>query len=942
MPVNFSHTLRLGEVTSPDILEVGKNITLLASSAALGGEGIRLPHAMVIKNSFYTSLLEQKNTKEKIKELLRKLNGADVGAQKKIIRLLQDIILSVGIPKEIEKELLQSYKKNIGWKQNVKISTHIFVDNFSFLQSASEYTHIHTEKEFLKNIKRALSALFTLQVAEESETTGCEYRDLKVAILIEKGEAAVASGEVFTYDPKTHFEGVVTVHSNVGKYMPKKFENLHDSFVVYKEGAKQNREAIISRVLGKKTMQWTLSKKGEMEKSFVRADERGSFSLSSSEVARLSQFALKAEEKFGPCKMQWEKCGKNFVVLAVQETHLEKYHPSKEVFSLIKKGKVLIKGIGIGNRIATGKIRIIEKSKDLESFQKGDVVVAKEILLGLQDCLHHASALVLGEQKKSSPLLLEAREIGLPVVLCSEKSLKNIKNGKRVTVDSGSVYEGVLPFEVKKETVERSVRTKTKVMVNIENPENAFALRDLSADGVGMLRFESLFVHTLPVHPLSLVYYPKIKDKIAKKKIEDMSAGFENKTEYAVESLASGIATVAAAFAPLPVTVRLSDFTSSEFSSLFGADEFKKVHPLHLFNPDVTDESTLQYRNAFGLQCQAVKKVRDEWGLSNVIVMVPFCPTPEQGEVVLRLMKENGLESGKNGLQIHGRCEIPANFILASEFAKIFDGFSLDTKGLEETLGTEAAIHSLVQSVMTLAHRQKKFVSYQSETFSESSEFTKFLIQQGIDSLSFAPDQVKEMKSHTAGLEKTVGRTGNKTHKGFLTLVVGLGVMAATLIGMGSGCTETLDTKVSVKEINQYVAPAKIREELQKNFKAQIDKFTEEKMVVFSESGFANFRFEYPTDWSMKHELDKLTVNGPTSTEYVSIFPFTGSLLENAVSTSTVQVAGKEVHMGENIALKGRIAPKVVEVPLGGNKRLIIEGGGEKFERILQSIILQE
>lgn len=940
MPVSLSHIVRLPEVTSSQSTEVGENIALLTEAVSLS-PFLHLPRAFVVKNSFYTALVEQKNQKEKIKELLRKLNGAEERIQKKIISSLQESILNISLPKELEKELLQAFKKEIGWKQNIKISTHIFVDNFSFSHIHTEFTHINNEKEIIKTIKRGLAALFTNNVAEESEARGSEYRDLKVALMIEKIEPIVKSGEIFTFDPATHFDGVTSIQSTFGRAIDKKKEIGHDDFVVVKPTPSHSKAVMISRNLGEKKFSWQVSKRGELERMPLRAQERNSFSLSPDEVVQLSEFAHTVEQKIGPCELQWEKTEKSFVLMRVRKVHLEKFHPTKEVFSLISKGKTLLKGTGLGSKISSGKIRCIEKIRDLNAFQKGDILAVKELVVGIDDCIHEASGLILPEDKKHSSVLFEAREVGIPIVICQAKDFRHLKNGKRVTLEGGCVYEGALPFEVKKEIIPKAVRTKTKIMVNIENPRNAFALRESAADGVGMLRFESLFLHMLPIHPLSLVYYPKIKDKIAKKKIEDLSVGCSGKTEYAVEALASGIARVAAAFSPLPVTVRLSDFASSEFHSLFGASEFKKVNPLHLFNPDVKDETTLQYRVAFGLQCQAIKKVRDEWGLTNVVVMVPFCPTPEQGEEVLHLMKENGLESGKNGLQIHGRCEIPANFILASEFAKIFDGFSLDTKGLEETLQTEAAIHSLVQSVMTLAHKQKKIVSYESETLSHSPEFTKFLIQQGVDSLSFAPDQIKEMKDHTFSLEKTVGRTGNKTHKGFLSLVVGLGMVAATLIGMGSGCSDTLDTKVSVKDINEYVAPAKIREELQKNFQKQIDKFTEEKMVVFSESGFADFRFEYPPDWSMKHESEKLTVTGPSSTDYVSMFVFTGSLLD-AASTSTVQVAGKDARVGENVALKGRIAPRVVEVPLSSNTYLILEGGGEKFERILQTVILQE
>lgn len=946
-----SFVVPLQDLQPEDLPFVPKNFSLLSSVQSTLPSQVTLPSALVIKSSLFEDVFSAPEKKEKIKELVKKMNGVTPAAKKKLLHTLQHLVLRTPLRKEMEREILSSAKKLSGnfSHQNFKISAFVFADSFTFTSPFTKFVSLKKEADVLKMVKEALAFYFSSEVEFETEQTACQYSSLRITLVLEKAFSAQAHGTVATFHEQSHDEKVLEISSFLGKNGLKKKQKLADNFLIYKDALEKNKTALFSRTLGEKSYQGVLSKRGELERLLVSAKQRDLFSLSNEEVVLLSRLAATIEKQHGSCRLEWEKVNNKFFLHRIEPVHLAKAYPFQETYTLQAKGKVLAKGMGIGQKIAAGKIRFVEKARDVQALQYGNILVVTEEVLGVRSGIAMSSALIVSEEKKNAAFVQEARELSLPVVILSSSSLQSLKNGKRVTVANGIVYEGMLPFELKKEEAKKPLKTKTRIMLSVENPDNAFALRHTEADGVGIVRCESLFAHALPVHPLSLILYPGIKDKKAKKLIEQVTRGYTDKKECAVEKLAAAMAKIAIAFAPAPVTIRLSDFKSQEFSTFVGASEFKKVNSLHLFNPDANDEVTKNYRAAFALQCEALRRVRDDMGLTNIIAMVPFCPTPEQGEEVLRLMKECGLERGKNKLQIHGRCEIPANFILASEFIKIFDGLSLDTAGLHETLSEEsspkqmsrsdAAVKILLHDVINVAHKNNKSVSFASTALQDATAFSEFLIQEQIDSLSVCPDAIKELKFHTAELEKTVGRTGNRTHKGFLTLVVGMGAMAATLIGMGSGCNVQMSPQLEkVKEVGEYLPPAKIREELEKNFQKQIDKISAGKRISVGESGFAEFIFEYSSEWKMNHGRDTILLQGATSTEYVKFSVLDEPLFNENTTTTVVVVDGKQSLRADNFVLGNEVIPYRIEVPLQKNRTFVIEGGGEEFERVMQSV----
>ncbi len=949
-----SFIVSLKNLQNEDFSFVPKNVSLLALLQNTLPSEMSIPSALVIKSSLFQEFFRVQEKNENVKVLLRKLNGSQGRQRRRICRSLQEIIIRTPFSKAMEKDILFSYRKFVrpssSHSQVLKICTFVFGEAYTFLHPFPQFLYIKKEADILKGIKQALAFYFSTELASESEKVGFDYGSLRISLLIEKTVPSETHGTLSTFDPVTHFDKVNHITSLFGDTIFQKKQGFADAFFVSKDSVGNSKPMIVSRTLGEKAFQIRVNKIGEREKVFVPAKKRDTFSLQEFEVLNLSKIGSIIEHKYGPCRLHWQQREKKIIIESIELIGREKKFECQETYILQSKGKILAQGKGIGKKIVSGKLHIFEKSSYRHSFHNGDIVFVKEESFGFRECIKKSSGLIINESKRYSDSVLLARELFLPIVLIPEGSLKGCKYGKRVTLSDGVVYEGTLPFEVKKQRAEKISKTKTKTMVNIENPDNAFILSQLETDGVGMVRAESLFAQSIPIHPLALVSYPKIKDKKAKKSIEIFSRGFPDKKEWSIEKIASDLAKIALAFYPSPVMFRFSDFQSVEFSGFVGAGEFKKCDPLSLFDIHTHDIQTIQYREAFGLQCSALRRVRDEMGLTNIIAVVPFCLTPQQGEYVISLLKENGLERGKNGLEVYGRCELPAHLILAKDFLSSFDGFSIDIQNFEQNnkilTEKDEAIHrsvmkSLFKNFIYENHKNKKKVHYQN--FDVDSEFTEFLLQQKVDALCFPPDIFSGMKTRIRALESTVGRTGNKTHKGFLSLIVGFGALAATFIGMGSGCTEVIEKEISQAPtlVSEYLPPAKIREELEKNFQKQIQKFTEEKMIPYSESGFASFDLQYPVDWSLDHSRDIVTFRGSTSTEYVRIFTRSTSLLGKA-SSSSIYVNGTQASRGQNIALSDRIAEQWVEIVGGDGNILIIEGGGDKFEKILGTVILKE
>jgi pyruvate,water dikinase len=477
--------------------------------------------------------------------------------------------------------------------------------------------------------------------------------------------------------------------------------------------------------------------------------------------------------------MEWAKDGQSgelFMVQARPETvQSQKDLSVFEEYLLKEKGKVLIEGNSVGSKIGSGIVRVIKDVSGIGSFKKGEVLVTDMTDPDWEPIMKIASAIVTNRGGRTCHAAIISRELGIPCVVGTNEGTEALKTGREVTVscaegEKGFVYDGILKFEVKKHDLKHLPKTRTKIMMNIGNPEAAFEQSFIPNDGVGLAREEFIITSYIKVHPNALINYNKITDMHLKKEIDALTHGYKDKTQFFVDKLAEGIGTIAAAFYPKDVIVRLSDFKTNEYASLLGGAAYEPKED----NPMIGWRGASRYykegyKDGFVLECKAFKKVRDEFGLTNVKIMIPFCRTVDEGKKVIKIMEENGLKRGKNGLQIYVMCEIPANVILADEFSKIFDGFSIGSNDLTQlVLGLDrdsqivsdiydernAAVKSFIALAIERVKKNKRKIGICGQAPSDFPDFAQFLVKCGIDSISLNPDTVIKTRIKIAEAEK--------------------------------------------------------------------------------------------------------------------------------------------------------------------------------------------
>src|SRR3989339_1152071 len=565
-----------------------------------------------------------------------------------------------------------------------------------------------------------------------------------------------------------------------------------------------------------------------------------------------------------------------------------------------------------------------------------------------------AGAIVTEQGGKTSHAAIVSRELGVPAIVGAENVRKVLKNGQPVTIscsegDEGHIYDTILPFEVKRTEIKETKKTKTKIMMNVGDPDNAFAMSFLPNDGVGLAREEFIFTNFIRIHPLALVHYNRLKDKSAKRKIANMTRAYKKKTDYCVDKLAEGMGRIAASVYPNDVIIRFSDFKTNEYATMIGGKEFepKEENPMIGWR-GASRYYSKEYKEAFKLECEAVKKVRDEWGLTNVITMVPFCRTPEEGKKVLKTMADFGLKQGENGLQVYVMCEIPSNVVLADEFAKIFDGFSIGSNDLTQlTLGVDRdsalvshvyseknkAVITLIKNVITTAHKYKRKVGICGQAPSDYPEFAEMLVREGIDSISLNPDTVLSTRERIASVENTLGKTGKKTNGKFLGLVVCLGIIGACLIGLGTGCSYNIPAP---KADSVEITPAMLKQKMEEKMAKVIEEL-KAKPQTLKEDSWAHFTLQYPYGWSVENWKGGITLRNEETKEYVSLFQ---QLVGHPVSKKQdIEIDGKKAYsFVENYKGTPDGAFKVIEIIQKGGWVLEVNSNAQDFEKIILSL----
>ena len=959
----------------------GKNASLGEMYNNLTKKGIDVPNGFAVTATAYWKFMEQTKLKERIKKELKDLDVTNVKLLAQKGKKIRTMILDAQVPKEIEKEIGASYEALSKQQKSKHVAVAVRssataedLPDASFAGQQETYLNVVGEKDLLEAVKKCIASLFTDRAISYRETKGFDHLSVALSSTVQvmvRSDIG-SSGVMFTLDTESGFPGVVLINAayGLGEYVVKG-RVTPDQFYVFKEGVKQGKKSIISKIIGTKEVKLVYGKVGTTQEKVAKADQN-KFAITPDDVVQLAKWGVIIEEHYKRAQdIEWAKdgaTGKMYIVQARPVTvKAQVNHSVIETYVLKKKSAVILTGTAVGQKIGAGKTRVIENPKEMKHFKKGEVLVTRITDPDWEPIMRIASAIITEQGGKTSHAAIVSRELGVPCIVGATNARKVLKTGQEITAscsegDEGHIYKGILPFEVQKTEIKKIPPTKTKIMMNVGDPTNAFPLSFLPNDGVGLAREEFIFSNFIRIHPLALVHFNTLKDKKAKRHIAELTRGYAKKTDYGVDKLAEGIARIATAFYPHEVIVRLSDFKTNEYATLIGGKEFepKEENPM-LGWRGASRYYAKEYKEGFKLECEAIKKVRNEWGLKNVIVMVPFCRTPEEGEKVIQTMGEFGLKRGEDNLKVYVMCEIPSNVILAEDFAKIFDGFSIGSNDLTQlTLGVDRdsslvshiyneknkAVMDLIKQVIHVAHKYKRKVGICGQAPSDHPEFAEFLVKEGIDSISLNPDTVVSTRERIAHVEKTLGKKGKKTHVGFTSLVALCGIIAGAFIMIGGGCTvdELAGKFKQTKNSYDLVNPAQLREKIMEKINVEKEKLQFTQTSSLRVNDFAQFTFSYPSAWSILQWKGGVKAYDKDTGRYVSMYK---KLISDPVADDkkqVVTVAGKQATRYKDV-LKNNSTDfvDIVDIPLEDGFVLEVMGNimtssSEAFDRVLASI----
>jgi len=762
----------------------GKNASLGEMISHLSKKGISVPDGFATTAQAYFNFLKETGLDKKIKQIFKNLDVSNISQLQEAGKKIRSSILRAQLPDNLKKEIIKNYRKlSKKYKEkNVDVAvrssaTAEDLPTASFAGQHETFLNVRGEKELLEAVKKCLASLFTNRAISYRSHHGFSHLKIALSIGIQKMVRSDlgSSGIIFTLDTETGFSNVVLINSiwGIGE-MIVKGKITPDEFYVFKptlrRSAPQGKpyKPIIVKNLGRKTKKYIYARKGGLKEVVVNPRKQLKFSLTDNEILTLARWAIIIEEHYKcPQDIEWAKDGKTgelFIVQSRPETvHTQEIGKVYEEYKLKTKEKPVLTGIAIGDKIGVGKVRVIYDVSKINQFQKGEILVTKMTDPDWTTIMTMAKGIITDEGGKTCHSAIVARELGIPCIVGTQKASKILKNGQIITVDctqglDGRIFKGNVSFKIKKYDLKKISKLKTKIMVNIGAPDIAFKTSFLPVDGVGLAREEFIIAEKIRVHPLALYHFNKLKDKKLKERIREITIEHKDKREYFIKELAEGIAQIAAAFWPKEVIVRFSDFKTNEYKNLVGGEFFEgeESNPMLGFRgaSRYLDES---FKPAFKMECQAIKRARDIFGLKNINLMVPFCRTVEEGKKVIELMKKNGLEKKKDDLKVYVMCEIPSNVIRGEEFLKIFDGMSIGSNDLTQlSLGidrdnaqiahiadeSDPTIKSMVSKVIKLCGAKNKYCGICGQAPSDLPKFAEFLIKQGIESMSLNPDTV--------------------------------------------------------------------------------------------------------------------------------------------------------------------------------------------------------
>ncbi|MFC1722501.1 phosphoenolpyruvate synthase, partial [Nanoarchaeota archaeon] len=731
----------------------GKNASLGEMYRELGGKGVKVPNGFSITAEAYRFFLEKTGIQEQIKDALSDLDTHDMKNLSDRGLKVRQLFLGAEFPDELKDNIVKAYAdlcKPYGEDTDVAVRSSATAEDLptaSFAGQQETFLNIRGGEMLVEACRKCFASLFTNRAISYRVDKGFDHFQVALSIGVQKMVRSdlASSGVMFSIDTETGFENVVFITGSwgLGENVVQGAVNP-DEYYVFKPTLKEGFKPVIFKQLGQKSIKMIYCEDGSKATKNIKTsvEEQRRYVLTEEETLTLARWAVIIEEHYSekighykPMDMEWAKDGETgelFIVQARPETVMsQKDKSSIEKYVMKAKGKVLIEGHSVGEKIGAGDANVISSVKDIHNFKKGQVLVTDMTDPDWEPIMKIASAIVTNRGGRTCHAAIISRELGIPCVVGTREGTENISQGQDVTVDcsqgeTGYVYEGKLQFEVEKTDIAEIPETKTKIMLNLGNPEEAFNSSFLPNQGVGLAREEFIINSFIKIHPLALMNYATLKDEAVKQQIEELTYGYDDKTEYFVERLAMGIARIAAAFYPKSVILRFSDFKSNEYANLIGGKDFEPEED----NPMIGWRGASRYyseayRDAFGLECRAVLRVRNDMGLKNLEVMVPFCRTVEEGKKVLAEMEKNSLRKGEDGLKVICMCEIPSNVILAEEFLDVFDGFSIGSNDLTQlTLGLDRdselvssiydernmAVKKLISQVIKVANEKGKYI----------------------------------------------------------------------------------------------------------------------------------------------------------------------------------------------------------------------------------------
>ncbi|MCK4997667.1 phosphoenolpyruvate synthase [Candidatus Pacearchaeota archaeon] len=770
----------------------GKNASLGEMYRELKRKGVAVPNGFATTSLAYDYFLDKTGLREKIKSIFSTLNTKNTRNLMAHGKRVRDAILHAQVPEEVEKEIIINYKrlsKEYGDKYtDVAVRSSATAEDLpdaSFAGQQETYLNIVGEKAILEACKKCYASLFTNRAISYREDKGFSHFDVALSIGIQKMVRSdlATSGVMFSIDTESGFKDAVFITGiyGLGENIVQGAVNP-DEFYVHKPTLKKGYRPIISKKVGDKKIKMVYNSKGPSPVKNIPVSEkdRENFCLTDNEILKLAKWAVIIEDHYNKAMdMEWAqdgKTGKLFIVQARPETVQSQKDPNQlEEYVMNKKGKILVAGSSVGARIGTGKVRVIKEVSGIHDFKKGEVLVTTMTDPDWEPIMKIASAIVTNKGGRTCHAAIISRELGIPCLVGTNDATEKLKTGDNVTVscaegEKGFVYDGICKFTIEKHNLGKVPKTKTKIMMNIGTPEQAFEQSFIPNDGVGLAREEFIINSHIRVHPNALINFNTLKDKAVKAKISEITKGYTDKKQFFVDKLAEGIGMLGAAFYPKDVIVRMSDFKSNEYRNLIGGEEYEPTED----NPMIGWRGASRYykegyRAAFELECEAIKKVRNTFGLKNIKVMIPFCRTIEEGKKVQAIMAKKGLKRKTDGLEIYVMCEIPSNVILADQFAKIFDGFSIGSNDLTQLcLGLDRdseivseiyderndAVKTLISTVISRAKKNHKKIGICGQAPSDFPDFAQFLVRCGIDSISLNPDTMIKTRFKIAEQEK--------------------------------------------------------------------------------------------------------------------------------------------------------------------------------------------